>query len=64
MGRMVELARLGRLSRARITHMMDLLMLAPEIQEEILMAVLPGGGVGAARTPARSGTSVPITTRK
>src|SRR5581483_12283595 len=33
---MAELARLGRVSRARITQIMDLLMLAPEIQEEIL----------------------------
>ena len=34
---MAELARLGRVSRARITQVMDLLMLAPEIQEEVLM---------------------------
>ena len=33
---MAELARLGRVSRARITQVMDLLMLAPEIQEEVL----------------------------
>ena len=33
---MAELARLGRVSRARITQIMDLLMLAPEIQEEVL----------------------------
>jgi hypothetical protein len=33
---MAELARLGRVSRARITQIMDLLMLAPEIQEELL----------------------------
>jgi hypothetical protein len=33
---MAELARLGRVSRARITQIMDLLMLAPEIQEEIV----------------------------
>ena len=31
-----ELARLGGVSRARITQVMDLLNLAPEIQEEIL----------------------------
>jgi hypothetical protein len=31
-----ELAQLGRVSRARITQIMDLLMLAPEIQEEVL----------------------------
>ena len=35
---MAELARLGRVSRARITQIMDLLMLAPEIQEEVLQA--------------------------
>jgi hypothetical protein len=33
---MAELAQLGRVSRARITQIMDLLMLAPEIQEEVL----------------------------
>jgi hypothetical protein len=33
---MAELARLGRVSWARITQIMDLLMLAPEIQERIL----------------------------
>jgi len=33
---MAELARLGRVSRARITQIMDLLMLAPEIQEDLL----------------------------
>ena len=33
---MAELARLGRASRARITQIMDLLMLAPEIQEVVL----------------------------
>ena len=33
---MADLARLGRVSRARITQIMDLLMLAPEIQEEVL----------------------------
>ena len=33
---LAELARLGRVSRARITQIMDLLMLAPEIQEEML----------------------------
>ena len=33
---MAELARLGRVSRARITQVMDLLMLAPDIQEEVL----------------------------
>jgi hypothetical protein len=42
---MAELARLGRVSRARITQIMDLLMLAPEIQEELLC----GGAVEAFR---------------
>ncbi len=31
-----ELARLGQVSRARITQIMNLLLLAPEIQEEML----------------------------
>ena len=37
---MAELARLGRVSRARITQIMDLLMLAPEIQEQVLCSSL------------------------
>jgi hypothetical protein len=32
------MARLGRVSRARITQIMYLLMLAPEIQEKLLLA--------------------------
>ena len=35
---MAELARLGRVSRARITQIMDLRGLAPEIQEAVLGA--------------------------
>jgi hypothetical protein len=31
-----ELARLGRVSRARLTQIMDLLLLAPDIQEAVL----------------------------
>ena len=31
-----ELARLGRVSRARLTQIMNLVLLAPEIQEELL----------------------------
>ena len=31
-----DLARLAHISRARVTQIMDLLLLAPEIQEEIL----------------------------
>ena len=37
---MAELARVGRVSRARITQIMDLLMLAPEIQEEVLFGAV------------------------
>ena len=33
---MADIARLGRVSRARLTQVMDLLLLAPDIQEEIL----------------------------
>jgi len=33
---MADIARLGRVSRARISQVMDLLLLAPDIQEEIL----------------------------
>ena len=35
-----EIAKLGRVSRARLTQIMNLLNLAPSIQEEILF--LPG----------------------
>ena len=35
-GNYAELARLGNLTRARVTQIMNLLMLAPEIQEELL----------------------------
>ena len=38
---MADLARLGRVSRARVTQIMDLLMLAPEIQEEVLLGAAP-----------------------
>ena len=33
---MAEIARLGRVSRARVTQIMDLLLLAPDIQDEVL----------------------------
>jgi hypothetical protein len=33
---MAELARLGHVTRARVTQMMDLLLLTPDIQEEVL----------------------------
>ncbi len=39
-----EIARMYKLSRARVTQIMDLLYLAPEIQEEILL--LEGKGRG------------------
>lgn len=37
---MAELAKLGRVTRARITQIMDLLLLAPDVQETLLF--LPG----------------------
>jgi len=52
---MAELARLGRVSRARITQIMDLLMLAPEIQEEVLYLPSISGGrdsIGLRELPA------------
>ena len=39
-----ELARLGHVTRARVTQIMNLLMLAPDIQEAILF--LPVGRIG------------------
>jgi hypothetical protein len=36
-----ELAHLGQVSRARITQVMNLLQLAPDIQEEILLGTPP-----------------------
>lgn len=38
-----DLARLGYVSRARITQIMNLLNLAPDIQEDILLMPRPGG---------------------
>jgi hypothetical protein len=46
-----ELARLGHVSRARITQIMNLLLLAPDIQEQILF--LPSTRQG--RDPIRLG---------
>lgn len=37
---LAELARVGRVTRARVTQIMNLLMLAPDIQEEILFLSL------------------------
>lgn len=39
-----ELARLGHVTRARVTQIMNLLMLAPDIQEEILFLPSVTGG--------------------
>ncbi|MFT3881806.1 MAG: hypothetical protein QM703_19370 [Gemmatales bacterium] len=39
-----ELARLGQVSRARITQIMNLLLLAPDIQEEILFLPMTVAG--------------------
>jgi hypothetical protein len=39
-----ELAQLGNVSRARITQIMNLLLLAPDIQEEILFLSSSGRG--------------------
>ncbi len=39
-----DLARLGYVSRARITQIMNLLNLAPDIQEEILTRLVSNGG--------------------
>jgi hypothetical protein len=35
-GSMADIARLGHVTRARVTQIMDLLLLAPDIQEELL----------------------------
>jgi hypothetical protein len=42
-----DLARLGFVTRARLTQIMNLLLLAPDLQEEIL-----GGGTAKARSVA------------
>ena len=39
-----ELARLGHVSRARISQIMSLLQLAPDLQEELLFRRRPEGG--------------------
>ncbi len=53
-----ELSRLGRVSRARVTQIMNLLLLAPDIQEEILF--LPRTLSG--RDPIRERHVRPLTT--
>jgi len=42
-----ELARIFGLSRARVTQMLDLTLLAPDIQEEILFAETQANGTGS-----------------
>jgi len=42
-----DLARLGYVSRARITQIMNLLNLAPDIQEELLLLAPAGSGSAA-----------------
>lgn len=46
-----ELARIGHVSRARVTQVMNLLALAPDIQEEVLF--LPATERGRAKTTER-----------
>lgn len=41
---MAELAKLGKVTRARISQIMDLLLLAPDVQEQLLF--LPGPETG------------------
>ncbi len=52
-----DLAELGHVSRARITQIMNLLQLAPDIQEEILFLPLVASG----RDPVRENDIRPIT---
>ena len=52
-----ELAQLGHVSRARISQIMNLLLLAPDIQEQILF--LPSSSRG--RDPIRLASLQPIT---
>lgn len=51
-----ELARLGRVSRARVTQVMNLLLLAPDIQEQVLFLPLTTRG----RDPLRLALLQPI----
>ena len=57
-----ELARLGRISRARVTQIMNLLNLAPDIQEQILSwagdATDPHGGIRESTVRALSAEAV------
>jgi hypothetical protein len=51
-----EIARLGHVSRARVTQIMNLLMLAPDIQEAILFLAL----IDCGREPLHIGQLQPI----
>ena len=53
-----DLARLAHVSRARITQIMNMLHLAPDIQEEIIFLPRTSGG----RAPIRERMVRPITT--
>jgi hypothetical protein len=44
-----DLARLGHVSRARVTQIMNLLNLAPDVQEQILFLPLTAGGHDAVK---------------
>jgi len=48
-----ELARLGQVSRARVTQIMDLLSLAPDIQQQILSWAREPGGQSVRETSVR-----------
>lgn len=48
-----ELARIGRVSRARVSQIMDLLNLAPNIQEELFSAQPPHASERSMRTTRR-----------
>lgn len=50
----VELAALTGFTRARITQMLDLTLLAPDIQEAILFTEEPAGGRGIAERELRA----------
>jgi hypothetical protein len=55
-----ELARLGHVTRARVTQIMNLRLLAPEIQEELL--ALPAVQSGRAKIHLRQLQTIVVTT--
>jgi hypothetical protein len=60
-----ELARLGQVSRARVTQIMNLLSLAPDIQQQILSWTRGGrGGQGVGETSVRALSSEAIWSRQ